>query len=214
MSFLFRDKTAMPEPADALPGPRHAVLRRARDSHFVLGTPLEPPFPEGVETADLRHGLLLGRRARLLAGAGRLHHGRRLRRRLHAEPHLRGGLQRPHRPQRGGARGVPSRGDLLRGAPADVLGGPRPDPGDAPGQRRRHAVPLRHLRDLGRSARRPPRPRASSSPSACAPRATARSRPRSWTRPSSSTPRTTTSSTWRRTRTATAGSAARASAAQ
>ena len=31
----------------------------------------------------------------------------------HAQPHLRGGLQRAHRPQRGGAGGVPPGGDLL-----------------------------------------------------------------------------------------------------
>ena len=68
MSFLFRDKTAMPEPADALPG-RDTRPFHVPETHFVLGTPLEPPFPEGVETADLRHGLLLGRRARLLADA-------------------------------------------------------------------------------------------------------------------------------------------------
>ena len=35
--------------------------------HEVLGTPLEPPFPEGLEQAVVRPGLLLGRGARLLA---------------------------------------------------------------------------------------------------------------------------------------------------
>jgi peptide-methionine (S)-S-oxide reductase len=59
MSFLFRDKTAMPEPADALPG-RDARPYDLPDTHFVLGTPLEPPFPEGVETAIFGMGCFWG----------------------------------------------------------------------------------------------------------------------------------------------------------
>jgi peptide-methionine (S)-S-oxide reductase len=59
MSFLFRDKTAMPEPADALPG-RDARPFPVPDAHFVLGTPLEPPFPEGVETAIFGMGCFWG----------------------------------------------------------------------------------------------------------------------------------------------------------
>ena len=59
MSFLFRDKTAIPEPADALPG-RDARPFRVPDTHFVLGTPLEPPFPAGVETAIFGMGCFWG----------------------------------------------------------------------------------------------------------------------------------------------------------
>jgi peptide-methionine (S)-S-oxide reductase len=59
MSFLFRDKTAMPEPADALPG-RDARPYHVPETHFVLGTPLEPPFPEGVETAIFGMGCFWG----------------------------------------------------------------------------------------------------------------------------------------------------------
>ena len=59
MSFLFRDKTAMPEPADALPG-RDTRPFHVPDTHFVLGTPLEPPFPEGVETAIFGMGCFWG----------------------------------------------------------------------------------------------------------------------------------------------------------
>jgi peptide-methionine (S)-S-oxide reductase len=59
MSFLFRDKTAMPEAADALPG-RDARPFPLPESHFVLGTPLEPPFPEGVETAIFGMGCFWG----------------------------------------------------------------------------------------------------------------------------------------------------------
>jgi peptide-methionine (S)-S-oxide reductase len=59
MSFLFRDKTAMPEPADALPG-RDTRPFHVPETHFVLGTPLEPPFPEGVETAIFGMGCFWG----------------------------------------------------------------------------------------------------------------------------------------------------------
>jgi peptide-methionine (S)-S-oxide reductase len=59
MSFLFRNKTAMPEPADALPG-RDTRPFHVPESHFVLGTPLEPPFPEGVETAIFGMGCFWG----------------------------------------------------------------------------------------------------------------------------------------------------------
>ena len=65
-----------------------------------------------------------------------------------AQSDLRGGVLRPHRPQRGGAGGVRPQEGELRGAAEDLLGEPRPDAGHAPGQRRRHAVPLRHLRDV------------------------------------------------------------------
>ena len=59
MSFLFRDKTAMPDAADALPG-RDTRPFHVPDTHFVLGTPLEPPFPEGVETAIFGMGCFWG----------------------------------------------------------------------------------------------------------------------------------------------------------
>jgi peptide-methionine (S)-S-oxide reductase len=59
MSFLFRHKTEMPDPADALPG-RDTRPFSVPDTHFVLGTPLEPPFPEGVETAIFGLGCFWG----------------------------------------------------------------------------------------------------------------------------------------------------------
>ena len=59
MSFLFRDKTAMPDAADALPG-RDTRPFHVPETHFVLGTPLEPPFPEGVETAIFGMGCFWG----------------------------------------------------------------------------------------------------------------------------------------------------------
>ncbi|CAA9530917.1 MAG: Peptide-methionine (S)-S-oxide reductase MsrA, partial [uncultured Solirubrobacteraceae bacterium] len=141
-------------PADAggrAAGPRH------RDPRAVLALrarhAAEAPVPRPPRADRGRDGLLLGRRAHLLAGARRLHHRGRLRRRRDQEPHLRGDLLGPHRPHRGRARRLRSRDDLPRRDPADVLGGPQPDPGHAPGQRRRDPVPLGRLRLLTRAAR-------------------------------------------------------------
>ena len=51
MSVLLRRKTSMPSPDDALAGREERIP--APDRHFVLDTPLEPPFPEGTERAVL-----------------------------------------------------------------------------------------------------------------------------------------------------------------
>ena len=55
---LFRNKTAMPAPEDALPGRAGRMPVPAR--HEVLGTPLEPPFPAGLETALFGMGCFWG----------------------------------------------------------------------------------------------------------------------------------------------------------
>ncbi|HLM09897.1 MAG TPA: peptide-methionine (S)-S-oxide reductase MsrA [Thermoleophilaceae bacterium] len=59
MSFLFRHKTEMPDASDSLPG-RDTRPFDVPNTHFVLGTPLEPPFPEGVETANFGMGCFWG----------------------------------------------------------------------------------------------------------------------------------------------------------
>ena len=55
---LFQDKTRMIEPERALPGREQAMPLPER--HEVLGTPLAPPFPDGIETAVFGMGCFWG----------------------------------------------------------------------------------------------------------------------------------------------------------
>jgi peptide-methionine (S)-S-oxide reductase len=59
VSFLFRNKTEIPEAADALPG-RDTRPFHVPEKHFVLGTPLEPPFPEDTEQVIVGMGCFWG----------------------------------------------------------------------------------------------------------------------------------------------------------
>jgi peptide-methionine (S)-S-oxide reductase len=56
--LLFRDKTRMIDPARALPG--RDTEMAVPDRHDVLGTPLKPPFPEGLEQIVLGLGCFWG----------------------------------------------------------------------------------------------------------------------------------------------------------
>jgi peptide-methionine (S)-S-oxide reductase len=57
--FLRRDKSQMITSEDALPGrPERAFT--VSEKHFVLGTPLEPPFPEGVQQFVVGMGCFWG----------------------------------------------------------------------------------------------------------------------------------------------------------
>jgi peptide-methionine (S)-S-oxide reductase len=58
MSFLLSKKTAMPTPERALPGREQRMP--VPDTHFVLGTPLEPPFPEDTERVIFGMGCFWG----------------------------------------------------------------------------------------------------------------------------------------------------------
>jgi peptide-methionine (S)-S-oxide reductase len=58
MSLFGRNKTAMVEPAAALPGRPEEL--QVPDRHEVLETPLKGPFPEGVETAIFGMGCFWG----------------------------------------------------------------------------------------------------------------------------------------------------------
>ena len=113
----------------------------------------------------------------------------------HPEPDVRGDLLRPDRAHRGRPGGLRPGQGVLRGPAEGVLGEPRPDPGHAPGQRRRHAVPLGDLHHDRRAAGRGRRVPGGVRTRSCGPPGTARSPPRSPRPGRSTTPRTTTSST-------------------
>ncbi len=61
-------KTRMPAPEEALPGRSAAMPVPAR--HFVLGTPLQPPFAEGVQRALFGLGCFWGAEKRFWSEAG------------------------------------------------------------------------------------------------------------------------------------------------
>ena len=208
--FGLRSKMTMVEPDRALPGRDIEMPVLAR--HAVLGTPLKPPFPEGFEQAIVGMGCFWGAERVFWQAPG---------------------VYTTAVGYSGGITPNPTYEEVCSGAPVTteavlvvfdpaktsyeeildaVLGEPRPDAGHAPGQRRRHPVPVGDLLDDRGAARGSPRRRGTRSPSACARPATARSRPRSPRPGRSTTPRTTTSSTSRRTPGAIAGSAGPASA--
>jgi len=58
MSWGVANKTVMPEPESTLPGRREKMP--VPDRHAVLDTPLEPPFPEGMELALFGMGCFWG----------------------------------------------------------------------------------------------------------------------------------------------------------
>jgi peptide-methionine (S)-S-oxide reductase len=58
MRIFGRDKTELVDPAGALPGREQAV--RVPDRHAVLGTPMQPPFPDGIRTAIFGMGCFWG----------------------------------------------------------------------------------------------------------------------------------------------------------
>jgi peptide-methionine (S)-S-oxide reductase len=58
LSALFKSRTRMIDPANALPGREQAMPVPAR--HAVLGNPLAPPFPDGLERAVFGLGCFWG----------------------------------------------------------------------------------------------------------------------------------------------------------
>jgi peptide-methionine (S)-S-oxide reductase len=59
MMALQAEKTRMPSAEEALPG-RDAPAFAVPERHAVLGTPLQPPFPEGTEVAYFALGCFWG----------------------------------------------------------------------------------------------------------------------------------------------------------
>ncbi len=58
-TMLFSKKTRMPTAEEALPG-RNEPAFEVPECHAVLGTPLKPPFPDGIETAYFALGCFWG----------------------------------------------------------------------------------------------------------------------------------------------------------
>ncbi|HEX5826150.1 MAG TPA: peptide-methionine (S)-S-oxide reductase MsrA [Candidatus Limnocylindrales bacterium] len=58
LDFLFR-KPSMPAPAEVLPG-RHQPVLAPGATHFLNGRPLQPPYPDGLEIADVGMGCFWG----------------------------------------------------------------------------------------------------------------------------------------------------------
>src|SRR3954453_21415254 len=56
--LLFGSKSRMVAPEDALPGRPNPIP--TSDPHFVLGTPLKPPFPQNLQTAVVGMGCFWG----------------------------------------------------------------------------------------------------------------------------------------------------------
>ena len=59
ITMLNPDKTKMPSAEEALPG-RNEPGFDVPDVHAVLGTPIKPPFPDGIETAYFALGCFWG----------------------------------------------------------------------------------------------------------------------------------------------------------
>lgn len=151
-----RRKASMVAREDALPG-RDTPLR-VDPTHAVPGTTIVPPFPEGTED--------------LIVGLGCFWGAERLFWKLP-------GVYTTAVGYAGGYTPNPTYEEVYRAglatprscawcstrprSPATtyprLLGGPRPDPGQPAGQRRRHAVPVRGLHDESRAGRRSARVR-------------------------------------------------------
>ena len=59
MTMMQPEKTTMVAPEEALPGRSERAFEVPK-THAVLGTPLEPPFPEGIEVAYFALGCFWG----------------------------------------------------------------------------------------------------------------------------------------------------------
>ena len=89
----FSSKLRMPKPEDSLPGRNDRMPVPAR--HFVLGSSLLPPFPDGMETALFGLGCFWGAERKFWEASGVFSTSVGYAWWLHPQPHLPGGVQRP-----------------------------------------------------------------------------------------------------------------------
>ena len=150
MALFTGYKTTMPQPEEALKG-REAAMPVA-DRHAVNGTPLEGPFPAGLEQAMFGLGCFWGAERKFWQAPGVY---------TTAVGYAGGYTKNPTYEEvcsgRTGHNEVvlvvfdPSKICVRRSAQA-VLGSARSHAGDAAGERRRHAVPVGDLRVQRRAA--------------------------------------------------------------
>jgi methionine-S-sulfoxide reductase len=200
----------LPEKTEALPGRAEKMAVPAR--HHVKGTPLAGPFPEGTELAMFGMGCFWGAEKKLWQPEG-----------VYSTAVGYAAGVTPNPTYREVCSGLTGHSEVVRVAfdPKRIsyddllrIFWESHDP--TQGMRQGNDVGTQYRSGIyytatPRSA--PPRRRRTRTSSGCARRVSAQSPPRSCRRPSSTSPRSITSSTCRRTRTATAGSAARGSPA-
>ena len=119
---LFARKTSMPTAETALPGRAEPIP--TAEKHFVNGRPLKGPYPDGMRTAVFGLGCFWGAENAFWKIPGVYVTAVGYAGGQHAQPDLPGGLQRPDRPQRGGAGRLRPEGGQLRAAAQGVLRGP------------------------------------------------------------------------------------------
>ena len=157
MSFLFRKAAEMPTADTALPGRDAAMSIIAR--HLVLDTPIVPPFPDGFERLVVGMGCFWGAE-RLFWKAPGVY--------TTAVGYAGGFTPNPTYEEVCSGRTGHTEAvlavfdplaDELRGAAAHLLGGSRPDPGHAAGERRRARSTARRSTGTtsARETRRSPR---------------------------------------------------------
>ena len=149
MGLFTSRKSKMPEPSEALPGRATPIPTAAR--HHVNKVALQGPYPEGHEKAVFGLGCFWGAEKAFWSVPGVY---------VTAVGYAGGYTPNPTYEEvcsgRTGHNEVvlvvfDHEGGFLRRAAEAVLGRPQSDARDAPGQRYRHAIPLKHLHLFGGS---------------------------------------------------------------